>query len=148
MESGEDRDELVGDPLVDHQLPGVGSTVEALEADGDIAQVGQRHRARRVPGCAHASADRRADRADGGLEAVLGWWGSRSMVGSRRLRSAAGVGRTWPKPSGRSGSGVAPTRQAAEGLEVGVLVVSGGRGGCCTGGEVVAGLAAGGAGGW
>jgi hypothetical protein len=69
-------------------------------------------------------------------------------VGSRRLRSAAGVGRTWPKPSGRSGSGVAPTRQAAEGLEVGVLVVSGGRGGCCTGGEVVAGLAAGGAGGW
>jgi hypothetical protein len=75
VESGEDRDELVGDPLVDYQLPGVGSTVEALEADGDIAQVGQRHRARRVPGGAHASADRRADRADGGLEAVLGWWG-------------------------------------------------------------------------
>jgi ketosteroid isomerase-like protein len=43
---------------------------------------------------------------------------------------------------------LAPTRQAAEGLEVGVLVVSGGRGDCGTGGEVVAGPAAGAAGGW
>jgi hypothetical protein len=68
------------------------------------------------------------------------------MVGSLRLRSAAGVGSTWPKPSGRSGSGLAPTRQAAAGLDVGVLVVSGGRGGCGTGGEVVGGPAAGG--GW
>jgi hypothetical protein len=70
------------------------------------------------------------------------------MVGSRRLRSAAGVGWTCPKPSGRSGSGLAPTRQAAEGLEVGVLVVSGGRCGRCSDGEVVDGLPPGGAGGW
>jgi hypothetical protein len=69
------------------------------------------------------------------------------MVGSLRLRSAAGVGRTWPKPSGRSGSGLAPTRQATEGLEVGLLVVAGGHCGC-TEGEVVGELPPDGAGGW
>jgi hypothetical protein len=70
------------------------------------------------------------------------------MVGSLRLRSAAGVGRTCPKPSGRSGSGLAPTRQAAPDLEVGLLVVSDGRCGRCSDGEVVGGLPPGAAGGW
>jgi hypothetical protein len=70
------------------------------------------------------------------------------MVGSRRLRSAAGVGRTWPKPSGRSGNRLAPTRQAAEGLEVGLLVVSGGGCGCRTDGGVVGVPPPGGAVGW
>ena len=48
-----------------------------------------------------------------------GGGGSRSTVGSRRVRSAAGVGSTCPNPSGRNGSGLAPTRQAPGGLVVG-----------------------------
>src|ERR1700712_4146936 len=37
--------------------------------------------------------------------------GSRSFVASRLTRSCLGVGSTCPNPSGRSGSGLAPTRQ-------------------------------------
>jgi hypothetical protein len=44
--------------------------------------------------------------------------GSQSTVGSRRSRSAAGVGSTSPNPSGRNGSGLAPTRQLAPTREV------------------------------
>src|SRR5690349_5102523 len=43
--------------------------------------------------------------------------GSRSFVGSRRTRRTFGVGSTWPNPSGRSGSGEAPTTQTGVGGE-------------------------------
>jgi len=56
-----------------------------------------------------------------GRTAAVNWsWGgggSRSVVGSRRVRRVAGVGRTWPRPSGPSGRGLAPTGRAAAGLE-------------------------------
>jgi len=60
------------------------------------------------------------------------------MVGRLRVRSLAGVGRTCPKPSGRSGSGLAPTRQTADALDVGA---GAGAGVAPAGGEAVAGPA-------
>src|SRR6266516_379230 len=52
--------------------------------------------------------------------------GSRSTVGRRRSRRAAGVGRTWPKPSGRSGMGRAPSTHVAAGAAAPVVVVGAG----------------------
>jgi hypothetical protein len=65
--------------------------------------------------------------------------GNRSMVGSRRSTSAGGVDRTTPYPSGRRGSGVAPTIQGSTGRGAGFDWVAGVRKAaagvcCCTAG--------------
>src|ERR1700712_4725192 len=58
--------------------------------------------------------------------------GSRSFVASRRTRSCFGVGSTCPNPSGRSGNGLAPTRQEPS-FGVALWVLRGGGGDVCLG---------------
>ena len=111
----EHRHHVSGDVPVDHQLPGVGAAVEAVERDRDVAQLRQRDRATVVQVATHPGPDGRRDRRDRGLRTPPGGGDSRSAVGSPRSRSAAGVGCTSPKPSGRSGSGLAPTRHPPAG---------------------------------
>ena len=47
--------------------------------------------------------------------------GRESLVGRERFTSWGGVGRIWPKPSGRRGRGEAPTTHGGGAVVVGVL---------------------------
>ena len=99
VEAGEHRHHLGGDPLVDDQLAGVGPAVEARKLTVTCAgrQARPGSRAARSPPWSRTAAEigRIADRNRPGRR------GSRSAVGSRRSRSTAGVGSTFPNPSGR-----------------------------------------------